>query len=97
MEEITSLNVHNLDGEFYHETREYLEKQGCTWSETRGNEGELLTVHLDFPPGTTVRELESSDEKYKRHQVIFKSGALAYWSIKRADQTNNVAVPYVRL
>lgn len=30
---ISALGVHCFDGEFYADTRVYLEKHGCTWSE----------------------------------------------------------------
>jgi hypothetical protein len=100
LEGITSLNVHSLDGNFYHDTKAYLEKQGCKWSEKRGREGELLTVHLDFPQGTVFRILEQApevQEKYERRQVVFASGGLMYWAIKKVDQTNGIAVPYAWL
>jgi len=97
MEEITSLDVHHFNGEEYEALKRYLEKRGCTWSEKR-EAGRLIGVHLDFPPETKVKQLPSSTEMYKRHQVVFPNDSgLMYWDLERASKKNRISVPYVYL
>lgn len=91
------LTVHYFDGEEYQRTKNYLLKHGCAWSEKRGNGGELLSIHLDFPPKTEVRELESSNDLYKRHQVMFPDGSFMYWSMERESKKNRISVAYSHL
>lgn len=96
MEEINDLAVHSLDGEMYGLFRAYLEKHGCTWREKRGRQGELLSVHLTFPPGTTCKKLPPI-ERFDRYQINFNSGGLLFWSVRLSTGLNGVSVPYVYL
>ena len=89
---IGELAVHRLDGNFYTDTRRYLEKQGCVWREQRGQEGQLLSVHLSFPDGTTYKQLAPEE---KRYWVTFPKGGRMAWSVKQTG--NGITVPYVYL
>src|SRR5258708_24387041 len=80
---ISELQVHCLDGEFYDETRKYLEKQGCIWKETRTGD-QLETVHLEFPPGTIYKQ-----DKHA-YEVRFPKGGMLWWSVK-PDGENRIS------
>ncbi len=92
---INELDVHCLDGAFYAETRKYLEKRGCIWSEQRTGD-QLEAVHLTFPPGTVYRELAPMNG-FQRFQILFEKDGVLNWSIKGTSGLNTISVPYVYL
>ena len=93
---ISELAVQSLDGEMYGYFKAYLEKRGCVWSESRGQEGELLSVHLAFPPGTVYKELPPMGE-YIRYQITFEKNGILFWNIQRTTRLNSISIPYVYL
>ncbi len=92
---ISELDVHRFQGEFYVETRRYLEKQGCVWREQRTGD-QLEAIHLTFPAGTVRKEL-LPDGVLDRSQVLFEKGGVLFVSIRRLSSENSISVPYVLL
>lgn len=92
---ISDLTIHSLDGEFYGLFRNYLEKHGCTWTDSRVY-NQLQSVYLQFPPGTTYVEKSSSGD-YERRQITLPDGGIFFWLIRRASGQHSITVPYVYL
>jgi hypothetical protein len=92
---IKELAVHSFDGEFYEDTKRYLEKQGCIWSEVRLGD-QLIALTLTLPPGTVCKRLTSMGD-FDRHQLTFEKGGTLWWNFKRTGQINSIVVPYAYL
>lgn len=95
MKFIRTLEVGCLDGEFYHDTKEYLEKRGVKWKAERGKEGELLRVLLLFPEGTKYRDINTN--LYNRKTIELQGGGILYWSLHKEHGVNCICVPYMML
>lgn len=96
MEPITELPVQQLDGGAYELFKRYLERHKVVWSEERGPIGQLESVHLTFPPGTTYHFLKPT-ENYERRQVDLPSGAMLYWTTHRLTKLNGISVPMMHV
>jgi len=88
---INELSVSCFDGEMYALFRKYLEKHGCTWQERRDPWGQLQSVHLSFPSGTTYSSTKHPDF----YQITFPTNGLLFWN--SGHNLDRISIPYAYL